>query len=763
MASPNTLLMNAAASLRARKYAQAEQYLVQALRIDTRNCPARYQLAQLHAMRGDTLGAVALLEEIMAIDPGHLDACKALAGLHGGMGNAIRAEACYRHAARLAPDDAALVYNLGVFLQGIGRLDESAICYERAALIKPDFVQAYNNLGNVHLRLGNPAAAAENARRAIAVDAGMVEAHYNMGMALAALGEVDGALASYQEALRLQPKDAEIMMSMGALLNNNGQRIEAETWYRRALACNPNYYAALFNLGCLLAARGDVDSLVEAEAMYRLAAAQRDDFTEAHFLLGRVLEDLGQREPWLEVYRQAPAPRGEAWLLYHLYSLKAGIYGGDFALLDAALAALLNFDYQPADLPHMGSVFFYMQSLDVDQADLYRIYRRMDELARQATGDRVLCGRPRVRAACEKIRLGYVSGDFNYHVMGWIMADVLAHHDRDRYTLYLYSVGGKEDEFTEHFRALADNYVSLRDMEARQAAERIAADELDILVDLIGHTTKTQALLYAYKPAPLQLTHLGYHGALGLSAVDYKISDAHADVPENARFMVEKLLPMRGCLMPFHHEEPASDGPTRASLGVAENAILLAVFVHISKLSRRCLATWKRILDELPNACLAFSPLLSFERPSYERLLAAAGIPLDRLVFIPAQRGLPEGRARYRLVDLALDTFPYSGGDTSMAALDMAIPIVTLRGWRQCERMTYSILKHLGLEACIADSEDDYVRIVVDLARDARRRAEVARTIPNLLVSSGMADMGRYTAHLEAAFEAALASVRPNA
>jgi predicted O-linked N-acetylglucosamine transferase (SPINDLY family) len=757
MASPNTLLRAVATCMQARQFEQAERLLDQLIRAFPDNREARYQLARARVARGDIRAGIALLEELLTLDAGHVQAWRTLAALTGDSGNWTRAEACYRRAAELAPEDAGIPYNLALLFQRQGRLDEAGAWYQRAIEINAGLAQAHNNLGNIHLLAQRHAAAADCYRRALELDPQGIEALFNLGMALTGLGRDDEALACYRDVLRRQPRDADAMCALGAIFSARGADDEAIVWYRRASQADPRYYDAQVNLGRLLMRRADVEALVEAERALRQAVGVSAAYTEAHDLLGNLLELTGQREAWLENYRRSAPPGAEMCLAHALYGYKVANYCGDFDALERCLTVLLEHDYGPEDLPRMSAVLLSLQYQDVSQEALYRVYRRHAELTRQVAGD-VCLSRRRQRAVDDKIRVGYVSSDFSYHVMGWIMADVLGHHDKSRFELYLYALGDKQDDLTERFRSLADKFVRLRTDSARAAAELIAMDELDILVDLVGHTAQARALIYAYKPAPLQLTHLGYHGTLGMDAIAYKITDAHADVPENERFLVERLLPMRHCLMPFHHEAAAEVTVPRSEIGIAEDALVLGVFVHITKLSQRCLAAWKRVLDGLPNAVLAFSPLLASERASYLTLLAAVGIVPERVKFIPARRDLAEARARYRLVDMALDTFPYSGGDTTMAALDMAVPIVTLCGTRQCERMTYSILKHLGLEECIAYNEDEFVDLACALGRDPARRATIARAIPELLVTSGMADMRAYTASLEETYLRALAA-----
>ena len=258
----------------------------------------------------------------------------------------------------------------------------------------------------------------------------------------------------------------------------------------------------------------------------------------------------------------------------------------------------------------------------------------------------------------------------------------------------------------------------------------IAADDLDLLVDLSTHTKGARPGILALKPARVQITHVASCGTVGLSAIDYKLTDHFADLPENQAFMLETLLPMEGCVYPWRHVAPATAHPfTRGALGIAPDTFVIGAFVSPLKLSRRCLALWRDVLERVPRAKLAFSPNNAAQRPLYVRIAAAAGIAADRLVFLPQGRDERENQARYALVDVVLDTLPYGGVNGTMEALAMGVPVVTLVGKRHGERSTYSILANLGVLATVAQGGREFVDIAVRLATDAAFMAEVRGAI----------------------------------
>ncbi len=249
-----------------------------------------------------------------------------------------------------------------------------------------------------------------------------------------------------------------------------------------------------------------------------------------------------------------------------------------------------------------------------------------------------------------------------------------------------------------------------------------------------------------------------------MSAVDFKLTDRYADVPENQAFQLETLLAMEGCVYPFRHIPPAAEHPfRRAALGIAAETVVIGAFVNGLKLSRRCLALWREVLERIPRARLAFSPANPALGSLYVRLARAAGIATDRLLFLPQGRDDAENQARYELVDFVLDTMPYGGVNGTLEALDMGVPVVTLAGRRHGERTSYSILANLGVPETVAQSGREYVEIAARLAGDAAFAADVRARIRMGIAHSALTDMVSHTRNLEAAYRAAMRERCPDA
>ena len=337
--------------------------------------------------------------------------------------------------------------------------------------------------------------------------------------------------------------------------------------------------------------------------------------------------------------------------------------------------------------------------------------------------------------------------------MGEILAPVLALHDRSRFEIRLYSIAPAANE-DALLPVAADDFVCLSDDDDPAAARKIAADDLDLLVELMAHSAYSRPGIMARKPARVVATHLGSHGALGLASVDYKVTDAVADVPENAAFQLEALLPLSVCVLPLRAFREPIARTSRAELGIAPDAIVCATFVAAQKLSPRCLALWREFLAAVPKAMLLFSPQRDDDRTALGRRLEGFSIDASRVHFIAYE--MQSLHDRYALADLALDTLPYSGGDMTVAALSAGVPVATRIGSRHAERMSASILVHAGLNALVADSDQRYVELAIRLATDCAFRSAQRDAIRLALARPALTDPAVYAHALETAYIRAL-------
>ena len=566
----------------------------------------------------------------------------------------------------------------------------------------------------------------------------------------------DAALETLRQGLAVAPADADLHFRHGIALQMRGDATAAARAYQRALTFAPTMVEADFNLGVLFQQQGNAQAALGA---YRTVLAADPVHATAYKNVGEVLLASGQIDAWLANFRVFEQRCPNA-LPLAVYALEACQHMADFQSLERYLDGLRRDDFKARDdaelLDSLEELLYLLLFFDVEPRLLLHYSQAYDTVARRMHGTPM--PRPAVRRP-GPVRVGYLSADLRNHVMGKMMWQVIAQHDRDRFELYFYSASRERDDWTERFAAAGKRFEVIASLDDAEAARRIAEDDLDILVDLSTHTRGARPGILARKPARVQVTHVASAGTVGLKAVGWKLTDAYADVPESQEFQIERMLVMDGCVFPFRHVAPAERHPfDRAALGVAADAVVVGAFVNPLKLSRRCLRLWRDVLERIPRAKLAFSPASPAMRGSYLRLAAAVGIPEDRLLFLPQGRDDAENQARYRVVDFVLDTLPFGGVNGTIEALDMGIPVVTLVGKRHGERTSYTILRNLGVDATIATSGREYVDIAARLAEDPAFRGSVHLAIRRGLVQSPLVDMRQHTRNLEAAYLRALAA-----
>ena len=611
------------------------------------------------------------------------------------------------------------------------------------------------NAAAEHAAAGRPAEALAAYRAALELSPSLAEAHHNMGALAYAQGDVTAAEQSFAAAERQKPQWIAPTLALGHLYFNSGRYADAERAFERARSRDPDSLEALGNLGLTLQRRG---RYTLAQPYLERARQLAPTDPRAWFALRTNLLLLGRVEEAVQDFLrfEAVAPLSAELVTTGLMFSR---FLGDPAYEEKYLPLAIDWPYRPDQADLAAVTVSRLQYCDAGRDVIRRMYATYNRLQQQNRGSAPALGSGRSISG-RTIRLGYVSADFRSHVMGRLMLDVVAAHDPARFFVHLYSLAptGNEDDVTARFRAQAPRFVQLAELDDLAAARAIAADEIDVLVDLMGHSSFSRPGILLWKPAPVIITHLGYHGCIGLEQVDFKLTDALADMADAAAYQLEAPLALDGCVLPVRRVVPADKAlVTRPELGIPETAVVFGAFVSLLKLSPRCLALWRQILERVPGALLAPSPMKDAERPIYLRRLVGFGIPAERIVFIPMAQEDAIARTRYRLVDIMLDTLPYTGGDTTAAALDMGVPVVTRLGVRHAERVSYSLLANLGVTETVAHSDDEYVEIACRLAEDRAWRKSVAEAIAMKLPDCGLADPARYAKSLERAYERALA------
>ncbi|HEY3179796.1 MAG TPA: tetratricopeptide repeat protein [Casimicrobiaceae bacterium] len=693
------------------------------------------------------------------------------AAMNGLWANAIEAhraggretaKAQYERVLELQPTFAPAHYLLGVTLRDEGQIDLARKEFGAALASAPRYVSARVDAIRAAIAADDLDDAGVLADQSVALtDDPSPPLLRALGLVSLAAHDGERAAAWFEKALMHEPVDGETHYNHGVALQMQRRFGDAARAYQRALACDPALIAADFNLGTIFADQGNRDAAIAAFS----AVISRDPrHVAAYKNRGELLFATGRIDAWRANFRDFETNCPDA-LPLAVHALEVCQYYGEFERVDDYLAGLRNERFKSKSLHELGDsleeLLYVLLYFDVEPELIHRFARTYDHAARSVYGA-PLGSRTERRPG--KLRVGYLSADLRNHVMGKMMWQAVRCHDRERFAISFYSLSTDRDEWTRRFEATSDRFEVLAGLGERQAAERIAADDLDVLVDLSTHTKGARPGILALKPARVQITHVASAGTLGLSAVDFKLTDRYADLEENQRYQIEALLPMEGCVYPYRHIDVASGTQfRREAFGIPAGAIVIGSFVSALKLSRRCLSLWRQVLEQIPAARLAFSPVNPALATLYAKLIAAAGIDAERIVFLPQAPTDSENQSRYALVDFVLDPMPYGGVNGTLEALDMGVPVVTLVGKRHAERTSYSILSNLGVTQTIAHTGNEYVAIATRLAQDNAFMNDVRASIRAGISHSPLTDMQTYTRNLEAAYIDALRLKAPSA
>ncbi len=622
------------------------------------------------------------------------------------------------------------------------RLDEAENLYRRILRQAPDHPGTRHLLGLLRHQRGDQDEALQLVGGALQTVPGNARFHTTLGMIHQARGDTEAARRCYVEALRLDAAEHEARLRLAILAQRAGRPAEAAAHYQTILAREPRHALAANNLGRL---HQDLGNALLALDFYRRALDAVPDYADAHFNRGTALRQLGEldaaREAFEEVLRLQP---GDAAACSNLGTVLKDQGRVEEALAWYRRAIAADPDMQEA---HSNLLFTLSYHLLETPESRFEAHRQWDALHGGPFKARTFEHQP---APVERLRIGYVSPDFRRHAVSSFFAPVLVGHDRDHFEIHCFANVAAPDEVTERLRGLADRWHDISALDDMAAARLIHEQGIHILVDLAGHTARNRLGVFACKPAPVQASYLGYCATTGLASMDYWIVDEVAAPPNSPERAVEEIVRLPRCWLCY---QPSDDAPEVVVERGRGEDITFASFNHLSKIGPSVIRTWSRLLNELPQARLLLKTQQLADRRIREDLaarFAAQGVSADRLLMEAASS---DYLARYNCVDIALDTFPRTGGATTADALWMGVPVITLAGAFFIERQGASMLSALGLAELIAASEDEYIAKAVQLTRDPEARRQLHQTLRPRMAASPLCDGRGLAASLEDCYQ----------
>ncbi len=759
--NPDVLLNLANAVVESGQGSETEQLLRRVLMHKPDHGDARFNLGTLYMRLGRLDEAAAEFRTLLDYYPNSADAHNNLGIVLERQLHREQAEKAYRMALALDENNISAMNNLGNVLRTQGRADEALDCYAQAIRAMPDHADGYLNQGILRASQNLLDEACTLFCKALSADPRCIEAEINLAEVYRRKVALGDAIEALRRALAIDPDSAIALNGLGNVLRMQGHLGDAADCYSRAMRATPRDPSAFLNLGILRALQGQYG---EACALLRQAVKVDEKCAQARLKLAEVLRISGHLDESRQAYQQlllqqpqhAAASAGLAHVRQHLCD-----WEGIEKLWDDARNALGCGE-------DIGITPFSALSIPTtpqEQLACARAWARREFgwIIKNSGGNNECQPYGAIRdyqqwrdgnaGGARNLRLGYLSWDYHEHATAYLMAEVFELHDRERFTVTAYSYGPDDGSaIRQRIRGACDAFIDIAGVSEAEAARRIAADNIDILIDLKGYTLGARTPILAYRPAPVQVNWLGFPGTMGTECIDWILAD-HFIIPEGAeQNYAEQVYRLPDCYQPNDRKREIGAAPTRAECGLPDAGVVFCCFNQAYKILPETFGAWMRILHRVPGSVLWLLETGEDATRNLRLNAAAHGVSAERIVFAPRQP-LAAHLARYRIADLALDTFPYTSHTTASDALWAGCPLVTRVGDTFASRVAGSVLNAVGLSELITSIPTDFEELAVQIALAPERRARLRQYLEQGRKGFALFDTPRLVAHLENAYQ----------
>ncbi len=686
----------------------------------------------------------AICRQILQVLPDHFDTLHLFGVFLSDIKRPEEAEQVLRAAVAASPRSANAYCDLGTVLFELKRYEDARTIQEKGVALNPNFPMALSNLGNTLMHLGRPREAIELHDRAIRLKPDYADAYCNRGMAELRIAENEQAAQSFERALAFQPKHQEAMAGRGMALLESRDYAAAETTFNTALALRPRNAKVLAHRGRvhlqllrLEQAETDVDAALAIDPALELALREK---ALVSLLLNKATQAMAACKKLLELN-----PKCE---------IAISLMGSCFASHGEIESAIEHFDRALEIVPDFeDAITRKIFALDFLPGADFAMLQAARKYWWEAIGAKIpqRSLRPRSLDPDRRLVVGYTSSDFRRHSAGFIFLPVLQYRDRAKFELVCYSSSPRRDEMTDQFRSFADRWVDVVPLSDEQLADRIEEDQVDILVDLSGHSSGNRLRLFARKPAPIQVSAWGAPTGTGLKTMDYLLADP-VTIPHAVRDVFAEKIHDLPCILTM--TEPSSD-LYRPDLPMLRNGyVTFGTFNRIDKISDEVLAVWSRLLRALPGSKIVIKHGALADTGLRDRLVARfveQGVAQESVVCMgPSPRD--EHIAEYANIDISLDPFPQNGGAGTWESLHMGVPVVAKLGHSTSGRAAGGILKAIGLDDWVAEDDEGYIAIAKRFAEAPGELAALRKDLPARIAASAAGNGEVYTRHVEAAY-----------
>ncbi len=623
-------------------------------------------------------------------------------------GNLKETESKCRDILSKYPKSAEVLNILGAVLISKKLFDEALDSFILAIEINPNFLEAHNNLGNTFLELRRLEEAIKSYDKALLINPAFVEAQNNRGNALLKFGKLEEAIQNYKKAISINPSFFQAYNNLGNALLKFEKIEEAIENYKKAILINPNFVEAYNNYGSALMKKNLYE---QAIINFKKSIDINPNFSNTYYNYGKALNELGLLKEAISFYKKA-IKINPFYFKAHSNLLLLYNYIDDFDL-----------DFKFKEACNFGTIV---------KKTINKIFTNHE------------CA-----FVTKKLKIGFVSGDFRNHPVGHFLEGVLSKIDSSKLELIAYNTNFRSDELTKRIKKNFSHWIDLFNKSDEEAAKIIFEDKINILIDLSGHTAKNRLRIFAFKPAPIQVSWLGYFATTGLKEIDYLIGDPYVTPLKNNNYFIEKIYEMPDIRMCF---TPPSDEIQISELPALHNGyITFGSFNNILKINDNVIVQWSKIINSIENSKIFIKSKQLDKISIKEKMIAKFnffGIKSERLI-IEGQDTRNKYLESYNKIDVALDSFPFTGGTTSIEALWMGVPVLTLVGESFVSRQGLEILMNIGLNDYICYNKKNYVSRALDISQNLNMLSSLRKSLRKKVLSSPLCNDKKFAKDFE--------------
>ena len=769
------LLQQAIQAVEDGNFIKAEELLQYFLNVKPAEFTALHLLAIVYASQNKHDTALEWYEKVLHIIPDDSSALSNYASSLSAIGRIQEALNIFRKVLEINPSDPVFFYNIANTLCELGKYEEALFYYEQSIKLDPEYFQAYNNYGKALYDLKRLPESLTFYENAIVINPFFIDGLINKGVSLNELKRYDEAIAHYDKALSLKSDYAEGWSNKGVTLHELKRYDEAIAHYDKALSLKSDYAEGWSNKGVTL---HELKRYDEAIAHYDKALSLKPDYAETWSNKGVSLNELKRYDEAIVYHNKALSLKpdyAEGWSNKGITLNELKQYDEAIAHYDKALNLKPVIDWVPGFLLHTKMKICSWSGLAESLENIIKkvaanekiinpfelLVLNDDALLHKKSSEIYIQSRYPLnpvlepilkRPQSQKIRIGYFSADFRNHPVSLLTAELYELHDKSKFEIIAFSFGADDKSPMRLRLSQAFNqFIDVSNMSDSEIAELSRNLQIDIAVDLGGHTQGSRTGIFSYRAAPIQTSYIGYLGTMGAEYYDYLLADKSIIPDELKKFYSEKIAYLPSYQVNDRKRIISERQFRREELGLPETSFVFCCFNSNYKILPSTFDSWMRILNAVEGSVLFLYADNEWAKANLIDESSLRGFDSTRLVFggrIPKEEYL----ARYRVCDLFLDTFPYNAGTTASDALWAGLPVLTLMGESFASRVAASLLSAIGLPEMITKTQEEYETLAIELAMNSQKLKNIKLKLANNRLTTPLFDTPLFTKNLEAAY-----------